>query len=114
MFSFSPLFSFKRSPSHPSSSPPSPLNCNFIPHLSSNSSSPQGGVLLLLFGICLTLVQRKVGRKLSVDLGGHKRLQAVSTLVVAVLLMPWALYQFLTLDVSKERSVWEEEREGGG
>lgn len=60
----------------------------------------RGGVLLLLLGLCLMVVQRKVGRKLSVDLGGHKRLQALSTLVVAILLMPWALYQFMTLNVS--------------
>lgn len=56
-------------------------------------------MVLLLFGVCLVVVQRRVGRKLSVDLGGPKRLQAVSTLVVAVLLLPWAAYQLLTLNV---------------
>lgn len=52
-----------------------------------------------MFGVCLNVAQRRVGRKLSVDLGGPKRLQAVSTLVVAVLLLPAAAYQLLTLNV---------------
>ena len=62
--------------------------------------APQGGVVLLLCGMCLMVVQKKIGRKLAVDLGGPKRLQAVSSLVVAVLLLPWALYQLLTQTVS--------------
>ena len=59
-------------------------------------------MVLLLFGLCLTVVQRRVGRKLSVDLGGAKRLQALSTLVVAIMLLPWAVVQFLTQNVSQE------------
>ncbi len=30
----------------------------------------QGGIVLLLMGVCLTVVQKSVGRKLSVELGG--------------------------------------------
>lgn len=57
-------------------------------------------MVLLLVGVCLMVVQRRVGRKLSVDLGGPKRLQAVSTLVVAIVLLPWATYQLLTQNAS--------------
>ena len=32
---------------------------------------PQGGVVLLLCGLCLSVVQRSVGKKLAVDLGGE-------------------------------------------
>ena len=31
----------------------------------------QGGIVLLLMGVCLTVVQKSVGRKLSVELGGE-------------------------------------------
>jgi len=59
----------------------------------------QGGVALVLCGLCLSVLQKKWGRRLSVDVGGAKRLQALSTLVVAVMLMPWALVQVFTQEV---------------
>lgn len=71
--------------------------------------------------MCLTLIQRSIGRKLSVELGGEccvyeisflmsfldceilytgaKRLQALSTVVVSLLLLPWAFVQFTTQSV---------------
>lgn len=35
------------------------------------------------------------------DVGGAKRLQALSALVVALMLVPWALVQFFSLEVRR-------------
>ncbi|XP_064390485.1 proton-coupled zinc antiporter SLC30A5-like isoform X2 [Halichondria panicea] len=60
----------------------------------------KGGLVLLLVGLGLTVIQRSSGRRLAVELGGGKRLQALSTLVVAVILLPWALVQLSTQSLS--------------
>ena len=59
----------------------------------------QGGIVLLLAGVCLCVVQRNTGRKLSVEIGGFKRLQALSVTLTAVLLLPWAAIQLVSQDI---------------
>jgi solute carrier family 30 (zinc transporter), member 5/7 len=39
-------------------------------------------------------------KKLSLDIGGAKRLHALSSLISAALLLPWALVLFYTSEVS--------------
>ena len=51
---------------------------------------------MLLAGVCLSIVQRNAGRKLAVDIGGSKRLQALSATLSAALLLPWVLVQLAT------------------
>ena len=53
----------------------------------------QGGIVLLLAGVCLSVIQRNAGRKLSVEIGGFKRLQALSVSITAVMLLPWVAVQ---------------------
>ena len=72
-----------------------------IPLLSpSLSDHPQGGIVVLLAAVCLSIVQRNAGRKLSVDIGGLKRLQALSTTLSAALLLPWVSLQLATQSTS--------------
>ena len=51
---------------------------------------------MLLAGMCLSIVQRNAGRKLAVDIGGSKRLQALSATISASLLLPWVSIQLAT------------------
>ena len=62
--------------------------------------SIQGGVMLLFITLGLQAGYNSAAKKLSVDMGGAKRLHALSTLVSALLLMPWALFVFFTREVS--------------
>lgn len=50
----------------------------------------KGGAMLLILALLLNLGQDHIGRKLAVDLGGSKRLHALSTLICAIVLLPWA------------------------
>ena len=50
----------------------------------------QGGVVLLFLTLCLHVGFNSAAKKLSVDVGGAKRLHALSTLVQALILGPWA------------------------
>jgi zinc transporter 5/7 len=59
----------------------------------------KGGIILLCCGLCLSIAQRSVGRKLAVSLGGAKRLNALSTLTSCVMLSPWAIFQLTYEDV---------------
>ena len=61
----------------------------------------QGGVLLLFVTLCINSGYNSAAKKLSVDVGGAKRLHAASTLASAVFLWPWACFSFLTTEVKK-------------
>ena len=47
--------------------------------------------MLLFLTLCLQAGYNSASKKLSVDVGGAKRLHALSTLVQALILGPWAL-----------------------
>lgn len=51
----------------------------------------KGGVLLLVLVVCLQTGFNSAARRLSVDIGGAKRLNALSSLVSSILLIPWAI-----------------------
>lgn len=55
---------------------------------------------MLLVGVCVSVIQRNDGRKLSVDVGGYKRLHALSVTITAVILLPWVTIQLVTQSVS--------------
>ena len=59
----------------------------------------QGGVLLLVLALCCKVGFHMASRKLSVDVGGAKRLQALSHLVSVLLLCPWVIVLSLTTEV---------------
>lgn len=52
----------------------------------------KGGVALLCFCLFLRLAFSNVSKRLAVDVGGQKRLHALSSLVSAALLSPWAVF----------------------
>ena len=66
----------------------------------------QGGALLLLVTLCMNVGYNTASKKLSLDIGGAKRLNALSTLMSAVLLMPWALVLFYTSEVRVTFEKW--------
>uniref|UniRef100_A0AAR2JFJ1 Zinc transporter n=1 Tax=Pygocentrus nattereri TaxID=42514 RepID=A0AAR2JFJ1_PYGNA len=49
----------------------------------------KGGVVLLVLALCLKVAFSTHSRKLSVEIGGAKRLYALSSLVSAMVLLPW-------------------------
>lgn len=53
-------------------------------------SDHKGGVVLLFLTLCLQVGYDTASKKLSVDVGGAKRLHALSTLVQSLILGPWA------------------------
>ncbi|XP_067114648.1 proton-coupled zinc antiporter SLC30A5 [Osmerus mordax] len=61
----------------------------------------KGGVVLLVASLCLKVGFNTASRKLSVELGGAKRLYALSNLVSAAVLLPWVI----VLSVSTESKV---------
>ncbi|XP_071488733.1 proton-coupled zinc antiporter SLC30A5-like [Diadema antillarum] len=54
-------------------------------------SDHKGGVILLVALLFVKVAFKNTSRKLSVDVGGTKRLHALSTIVSAVVLLPWTL-----------------------
>lgn len=56
----------------------------------------KGGAMLLILALLLNLGQDHIGRKLAVDLGGLKRLHALSTLITAIVLSPLAAITYFT------------------
>ncbi|KAH3837247.1 zinc transporter 5-like [Dreissena polymorpha] len=54
-------------------------------------SDHKGGVVLLFLTLCLQVGYNSASKKLSVDVGGAKRLHALSTLIQAMILGPWAI-----------------------
>ncbi|XP_076868157.1 proton-coupled zinc antiporter SLC30A5 [Brachyhypopomus gauderio] len=51
----------------------------------------KGGVVLLVLALCLKVAFHMHSRKLSVEIGGAKRLYALSNLVSSVVLLPWVI-----------------------
>ena len=64
----------------------------------------QGGVLLLLVALFTNVGFNTAAKKLSVDVGGAKRLHALSTVVSAILLLPWSLFVVVTETVKLQLS----------
>ncbi|XP_074851581.1 proton-coupled zinc antiporter SLC30A5 isoform X2 [Carettochelys insculpta] len=62
----------------------------------------KGGVLLLVLALCCKVGFHVASRKLSVDVGGAKRLQALSHLVSVLLLCPWVIVLSLTIESKVE------------
>lgn len=65
----------------------------------------KGGVLLLVLALCFNVGFHTASRKLSLDIGGAKRLQALSHLVSVILLCPWVIVLSATTE-SKVESWW--------
>lgn len=59
----------------------------------------QGGVVLLAITLCMQVGYNSASRKLSVDVGGAKKLHALSSLVQATILFPWATFIYFTKEV---------------
>lgn len=64
-------------------------------------SDHKGGVMLLFCTLCAHIGYSTAAKKLSVDVGGAKRLNALSSVASALLLLPWAFVVFLTREVSE-------------
>uniref|UniRef100_A0A4W3K2E9 Zinc transporter n=1 Tax=Callorhinchus milii TaxID=7868 RepID=A0A4W3K2E9_CALMI len=62
----------------------------------------KGGVLLLVMSLCFKVGFHTASRKLSVDVGGAKRLHTLSTLVSALLLFPWVIVLTATTETKIE------------
>ncbi|XP_032941153.1 zinc transporter 5 isoform X2 [Catharus ustulatus] len=69
---------------------------------SSGGGPAKGGVLLLVLALCCKVGFHMASRKLSVDVGGAKRLQALSHLVSVLLLCPWVIVLSLTTESKVE------------
>lgn len=64
----------------------------------------QGGVVLLVLALCLKVAFNTASRKLSVEIGGAKRLYALSNLVSTVVLLPWVIVLTATTEVRTSRT----------
>ncbi|XP_063819437.1 proton-coupled zinc antiporter SLC30A5 [Pseudophryne corroboree] len=62
----------------------------------------KGGVLLLVLALCFNVGFHTASRKLSLDIGGAKRLQALSHLVSVILLCPWVIVLTATTESKVE------------
>ncbi|CAH1796787.1 unnamed protein product [Owenia fusiformis] len=71
----------------------------------SGLSDHKGGVMLLFFTLCMWTGYSSASKKLSLDVGGAKRLHALSTLISAILLSPWAGFIYVTRE-SEDISLW--------
>lgn len=56
--------------------------------------------MLLVVSLCLKVGFHTASRKLSVEIGGAKRLYALDNLVSAVVLLPWVIVLSATTEVS--------------
>jgi len=61
---------------------------------------------LLVVSLCLKVGFHTVSRKLSVEIGGAKRLYALDNLVSAVVLLPWVIVLSATTEVSDSFTRW--------
>ncbi|XP_022333860.2 proton-coupled zinc antiporter SLC30A5-like isoform X1 [Crassostrea virginica] len=68
-------------------------------------SDHKGGVVLLALTLCMQVGYNSASRKLSVDVGGAKKLHALSTLAQATVLCPWAAFIYFTRE-SEVESWW--------
>uniref|UniRef100_A0A8D0A7F0 Zinc transporter n=1 Tax=Sander lucioperca TaxID=283035 RepID=A0A8D0A7F0_SANLU len=62
----------------------------------------KGGVVLLVASLCLKVGFHTASRKLSVEIGGAKRLYALDNLVSAVVLLPWVIVLSATTESKVE------------
>uniref|UniRef100_A0A8C3VL51 Zinc transporter n=1 Tax=Catagonus wagneri TaxID=51154 RepID=A0A8C3VL51_9CETA len=62
----------------------------------------KGGVLLLVLALCCKVGFHTASRKLSIDVGGAKRLQALSHLISVLLLCPWVIVLSVTTESKVE------------
>ncbi|XP_061118740.1 proton-coupled zinc antiporter SLC30A5 isoform X2 [Conger conger] len=62
----------------------------------------KGGVVLLVASLCLKVGFNTVSRKLSVEIGGAKRLYALSNLASTVVLLPWVIVLSATTESKVE------------
>ncbi|MBN3315216.1 ZNT5 protein, partial [Atractosteus spatula] len=62
----------------------------------------KGGVMLLVISLCFKVGFHTASRKLSVEIGGAKRLYALSNLVSAAVLLPWVIVLSATTDSKVE------------
>ena len=58
--------------------------------------------MLLLLTLCLTVGYNMASKNLSLDIGGAKRLHALSSLISTVLLAPWAAFVLCTTEVWRQ------------
>lgn len=58
--------------------------------------------MLLVVSLCLKIGFHTASRKLSVEIGGAKRLYALDNLVSAVVLLPWIIVLSATTEVSAQ------------
>nr|XP_033785751.1 zinc transporter 5 isoform X1 [Geotrypetes seraphini] len=58
----------------------------------------KGGVLLLVLTLCCNAGFHTASRKLSLDIGGAKRLQALSHIVSVIILCPWVIVLSVTTE----------------
>ncbi|XP_048738334.1 proton-coupled zinc antiporter SLC30A5-like isoform X2 [Ostrea edulis] len=65
-------------------------------------SDHKGGVVLLALTLCMQVGYNSASRKLSVDVGGAKKLHALSTLAQATVLCPWAAFIYFTRESDVE------------
>ena len=61
---------------------------------------------MLVVSLCLKVGFHTVSRKLSVEIGGAKRLYALDNLVSAVVLLPWVIVLSATTEVSDSFTRW--------
>ncbi|ESP05676.1 hypothetical protein LOTGIDRAFT_103228 [Lottia gigantea] len=69
-------------------------------------SDHKGGVVLLSITLCLQVGFNAASKKLSVEVGGAKRLHSLSTLVSSILLLPWAAFIYLTKETDIQSTVF--------
>uniref|UniRef100_A0A1A7XIW8 Zinc transporter n=1 Tax=Iconisemion striatum TaxID=60296 RepID=A0A1A7XIW8_9TELE len=62
----------------------------------------KGGVVLLVVSVCLKVAFHTASRKLSVEIGGSKRLYALDNLVSAAVLLPWVVVLSATTESKVE------------
>ncbi|KAM9323364.1 proton-coupled zinc antiporter SLC30A5 isoform 2-T2 [Pholidichthys leucotaenia] len=62
----------------------------------------KGGVVLLVVSLCLKVGFHTASRKLSVEIGGSKRLYALDNLVSAIVLLPWVIVLSATIESKVE------------
>jgi len=60
----------------------------------------QGGIVLLLVALCTNVGYNTVSKTLSVDIGGAKRLHALSSAMSACMLLPWVIFVVFTRQVA--------------
>ena len=57
-------------------------------------SASKGGAICLIIATCLSVLQKKLGKTLGHNIGGGKRLNAISTLLATIILSPFAAYSW--------------------